>query len=150
MSLHDDIIDALFSYRWIPERIEGLQKERAEIIERLLPKAGASLVGLRRAGSGVKDPTGESAARLAEHPLIGRLGALIAYWGQRRRLVDRLLEVLTDEEMKIIKFYYLEGLPEDHSDWPKMNKEGKRKIKKAIMEKAKTIWLSEEAGGGKR
>lgn len=148
MSLRDDIIDAFYSYRFIPERIEGLQKERAAITEGLLPKTGASLVELRWAGSGVNDPTGNSATRLAEHPFIKKLEALIAYWGQQRRLVDRLLGVLTDEELGIINFYYLKELPEDHADWPKINRKEMRKIRMTIMEKAETIWLSDDESTG--
>lgn len=148
MSLRDDIIDAFYSYRFIPERIEGLQKERAAITEGLLPKTGASLVELRWAGSGVNDPTGNSATRLAEHPFIKKLEALIAYWGQQRRLVDRLLEVLTDEEQQVVRFCYLEELPEDHIEWPKMNRKKIKEIKKAIMEKAETIWLSDDESTG--
>lgn len=145
MSLRDDIIDALFSYRWIPERIEGLQKERAAIIERLLPRAGSSLIELKGAGSGVSDPTGQAAVSIAEHPFIRGLDQGADYWGQQQRLVDRLLDVLTDEEIEIINFYYLKELPKDHSDWPKMNQKKRKEIKQSIIEKAKTIWLNDDA-----
>lgn len=147
MSLRDDIIDALYSYRFIPERIEGLQKERAAIMDVLMPRTGSSLVEVKGAGGGASDPTGMAAVNIAEHPSIKKLEALIAYWGQRQRLVDRLLGVLTDEELEIINFYYLKELPEDHADWPKVNKEKRRKIKKSIVKKAEKVWLSDGANG---
>jgi len=138
----EEVGDILHTYAFTDEYITGLKKERAEVEERLMPRAGASLVKVTGGRNGMvkTDPTGRAGVDLACHPLIVKLDGLIEYWRERKEKVDELLPMLTETELQIIKFCYLEGPPENHSNWPKMSREELRQVRRQIIRKAARSW----------
>ena len=137
----DEIGSILYTYVAIDGYIAGLRRERAEVEERLLPKAGTSLVQVMGKDVRMKaDPTGKAASNLADHPFIKKLDRLIAYWQERKEKVDQLLHLLTKTELKIVKFYYFEGPPDNHSDWPRLSRQELRQVRRQIIERAARLW----------
>lgn len=129
-------------YPSIDERLRGLEKERARLIARLMPRAGASLArATRNRGMVDGDPTGQAAIVIAEHPAIKRLDRTISYYRRQGANMEKLLATLTAEERQVIDFYYLRELPEVLSEsWPKMEPKKKKEIKRRVLERAATMW----------
>ncbi len=133
----DDIKTAFHVYPLMPERIRGLEIERARIIKGLMPKYGASLVQVsRRSGGAVSDPTGRAAVRIEGHPFIKKLGGLIAYWRQRQEKVERVLQQLTEAERQVVDVYFFADVDVDEKDqtisWKMIREMKAETIKKIV------------------
>lgn len=133
----DDIKTAFYVYRLIPERIRGLENERARIIEGLLPRAGASLVGVsRRRGGNIADLTSNSAIAIADHLFIKKLGGLVSYWQQRQEKVERVLQQLTETERQVVDVYFFADVDVDEKDqtisWKMIREMKAETIKKIV------------------
>jgi len=134
----DEVRDTIFSYRGIPGYIEDLQRERADIVAALMPRAGTSLVTTGRIKDGrVRDPTGDAAAKLASHPSIKKIDELIEYWRLRKERVDQLLPLLNDKERAVIELYISKA---SEVQWPSMGRKELQQTRRQIIEKAARLW----------
>ncbi len=132
----DEVMATLNCYSFISERIKALRAERAQVVARMMPRAGSSLVKLGGKGAGTRaDPTANAAAALADHPFIKKLDRLIAYWQEQRARVDLLLPMLTPAERKLVDLY-IDG----EEEWPSMTREELRRTRRRVVEKAARAW----------
>lgn len=133
----DDIKTAFHVYPLMPERIRGLEIERARIIKGLMPKYGASLVQVsRRSGGAVSDPTGRAAVRIEGHPFIAKLDELIDYWRDRQRRVEQVLAKLTEAERQVVSIHFFN----DDEDYQKIDWKMIRKMKNEVAKKIVRLW----------
>lgn len=126
-------------YALIPERVKALEAERAEIVARLMPRVGASMVKASRSAGTPADPTADAAAALADHPFIKKLDRLIAYWQEQRARVDLLLPMFTRIEREVVDLYIYHG-PAEQQKWPSIGKEELRQVRRQIIRKAARCW----------